>query len=271
MKIILNLTCLLIITGIAACKYFKSDHPQSEMVNQAATTGMNEESIREFTTNLDQSTGQLNKTYSLVYTTGDGSMYVEQYASGSGDQLLIENTQSDLKSAVRKYYFKRDSLILVSEQNIESTEKGKVVKDTKTYLRNFVVFKRAVRSAASVQAIQGLPFLTVKNEEGTTTENFRENIRTLQDALKQQHQFDVVFDNVTTYPDASFIMLKSKEQTGYKASVRLTGKDQYVDSLINYPENFRNERLSLKWTVSNGTAVYVPEESTSTSASGLNR
>jgi hypothetical protein len=241
------------------------------MVNQAATTGMNEESIREFSTHLDETTGQLNKTYSLVYTTGDGSMYVEQYANAEGDRLLLEHTNSDLGNAVRKYYFKKDSLILVSAHNIQNTEKGKVVSDTKTYLRNFVVFKRAGRTAASEQAIQALPFLPVKNEEGNTTEDFRAHIRTLQDALQQKDKFDVVFDNVTTYPDAAFVMLKSREQNGYKASVRLTGKDQYVDSLINYPENFRNERLNLKWTVSNGTAIYVPEESTSTSASGLKR
>ncbi len=271
MKTTLNLMCLVILFSTAGCKYFKSDHPQSEMINQAATTGMNEESIREFATHLDETTGQLNKTYSLVYTMGEGSMYVEQYANAEGDRLLLEHTKNDLTNAVRKYYFKKDSLLLVSEHNIRNTEKGKVVRDTKTYLRNFVVFKRAGRTAESDAAIQSLPFLPVKNEEGNTTEDFRDHIRTLQDALQQKDKFDMVFDNVTTYPDAAFVMLKSKAQNGYRASVRLAGKDRYVDSLVNHPENFRNERLNLNWTISNGTAIYVPEESTSTSASGLKR
>jgi hypothetical protein len=241
------------------------------MVNQASSTGMNEQSIEEFSNKLDQSTGQLNKTYSLVYSIGDGSLYVEQYSNADGDQLLVENVQSDLTNSTRKYYFKRDSLILVSEQNIQNTDKGKVFKDTKTYLRNFVIFKCAARTASSAQAIQILPYLQIQNEEGTYTEDFRDDIRTLEDALKQRNKFEMVFDNVTTYPDATFLMLKSKEQNGYKASIRLAGKDQYIDSLLNYPAIFKNEKLSLKWQVKDHAAVYVPEESTSTSASGLNK
>jgi hypothetical protein len=269
MKVSINLLCLVLMLTAASCKNNKSAHPQSELINQSSSTGMNEKSIQAFSKALDKATRKMNKTYSLVYNIGDKSLYVEKFSNDAGDQLYVERVKNDLENSIKKYYFKKDSLILVSAVNIQNTEEGKVFKDTKTYLRNYVVFKKAVRTATTPQAIQVQPYLTV--EDKNQPEDFHDNIRKLDDALKQQNQFEMVFDNVTTYPDATFVILKSKGQNGYKASVQLTQKDRFADSLLNSPDSFKDEKLSFKWKVNNQEAVYVPKESTSTSASGLNR
>jgi hypothetical protein len=269
MKVSFKLICLILTFCALSCKNNKSAHPQSELVDQPAATSMNEKSIQAFSAALDKSAGTMNKAFSLVYTIGDKSLYVEKFSSPAGDQLYIERIKNDLENSITKYYFKNDSLVLVSASTIQNTEEGKVFKDTKTYLRNYVVFKKAAKTATSAQAIQTQAYQNV--EEKTQQEDFHDHIRKLNDALQQQNQFEMVFDNVTSYPDATFVMLKSKGQNAYKASVQLTAKDAFIDSLVNYPAIFKDEKLSFKWKVSNQEAVYVPEESTSTSASGLNK
>jgi hypothetical protein len=269
MKVPINLICLVLLLTSFGCKNKKPAHPQSEIVDQSSSTGMNERSIQAFSVALDKSTGRMNKAYSLVYTIGDKSLYIERFSNPDGDQLYVERVKNDLENSIKKYYFKRDSLILVSAVTIQNTEDGKVFKDTKTFLRNYVVFKKAARTATSAEAIRVQPYLTV--EDMSQPEDFHDNIRKLNDALQQQNQFEMVFDNITSYPDASFIILKSKGQNGYNASVQLTEKDQFIDSLFQYPAMFKDEKLNFNWKVNNQEAIYVPKESTSTSASGLNK
>jgi hypothetical protein len=269
MKVRVILICLIPVFAALSCKNNKSAHPQSELMDQFPATGMNEKSIQAFSVALDKASGKMNKAYSLVYTIGDKSLYVERFSNSAGDQLYVERVKNDLENSVNKYYFKKDSLVLVSSTTIQNTEDGKVYKDIKTYLRNYVVFKKSARTATSAQAILVQPYLGVQDK--TPQQDFHDNIQKLNDALQQQNEFEMVFDNISSYPDASFVMLKSKSPNGYKASVQLAQKDQFIDSLINYPATFKDEKLSFKWKVKNQDAIYVPKESTSTSASGLNK
>jgi hypothetical protein len=269
MKIPYTLIGLLVLSFAFGCKNYKSDHPQSELIDQPSSTSMNEKSIQAFSVLLDKSTTQMNKAYSLVYTSGDKSLYVERFSNAEGDQLYVERINSDLENSVTKYYFKKDSLILVYSTNIQNTEDGKVFKETKTFMRNYVIFKKAGRTATSAQAVQVQPYVSIN--DNTLQEDFHNKIKNLNDALQQKEQYDLVFDNVAIFPEASFITLKSKGKEAYQASIRLIEKDQFTDSLLNYPATFKDEKLSFKWKVNNQEAVYLPEGSTSTSANGLNR
>lgn len=269
MKVPALLICLIAFLTVSSCKNSRSKHPQSELVDQSTSTGMNEQSIQAFSAAIDKGTSTMAKVYSLVYTIGDKSLYVEKFSDDNGNQLYVERVKNDLQNSITKYYLKKDSLVLVSAVDIQNTEDGKVFKDTKTYLRNYVVFKKAARTATSAEAIRVQPYLDVK-EKGAE-EDFHVSIQKLNDALQQQNQFEMVFDNISSYPDATFVMLKSKAQNGYKASLQLLQKDQFIDSLVNFPGTFKDQKLKLKWEVKNQEAIYVPDGSTSTSASGLNK
>jgi hypothetical protein len=267
----INLLCLFLLGIIAGCNSSGTKHPQSELVNQTSSTGMNERSIDQLQLTLDKSLPKLNKSSSLIYTIGDGSLYVEKYVDSNGDQLYIERFNNDLDKWNRKYYFKNDSLVLVSESMVQNMEEGRLFKDTKTYLRNFIVFKRASRTATSEAAIGTQSYQNIPKTAEAFQADYRDSITNLNDALEQRNKFEMVFDNVSKYPDATFVVLKSTAPNGYSAAVQLAEKDPFIDSLINYPATFKGEKLKLKWTVKNGQAIYVPEGSTSTSASGLNR
>jgi hypothetical protein len=66
-------------------------------------------------------------------------------------------------------------------------------------------------------------------------------------------------------------MLKSKNQNGYQASIRVDEKSTFIDSLLTNPSIFKEEKLKFKWTIKDKDAVYVPDGAATTSANGLNK
>ena len=95
-------------------------------------------------------------------------------------------------------------------------------------------------------------------------------MKTLNEVLEGKDKFEMVFDNITTYPDSRYIILKSKIQNSYSASILVKQRDQFIDSLLNDPIDFKAEKLNIKWIIEDREAVYVPVAK-NTSASGLNK
>jgi len=269
---VLILVCLTL--ALYSCNS-KPAHPQADLINQDSATGMNEVSVRAFANGIDTliNTPATQKTFSLIYTLGEETLYTEKYSGKSGNSVFIATLNTGgLSKFIKRYYFKKDSLILVTINHIQDTDNGQVLSDTRTYLRNNTIFKRDGRTAATADALRKLPFTLISPaENGKFDEDYPNEIKTLNDALQQKNKFDMVFDHVTTYPDATFLMLKSKIPDGYNASLRLEEKDILIDSLLKSPAEFKDERLKLKWKIGNQEAIYVPSGSTSTSASGLNK
>lgn len=271
-------TILLLILGIflftlPACNYFRSTHPQAELPGEAGATAMTDKSILNISIATDSDLVHLNKQFSLIYTTGDLSMYAEKYSNQNNILLYKTYTANGNTSRnVKSYYFKNDSLVLVKERSQVMNEAAEVYKDTRTYLRNNVTFKIDSRTASSAAALATLPYLLVQPAENKyPDENYASDIKSINDALSGTDKFELVFDNITTYPEAWYITLKSKNPNNYKASILVNTKDAFVDSLLNSPALFKDKKLNLNWKIEDKEAIYVPVGETKTSASGLNK
>lgn len=252
---------------------FKSKHPQAEIADEAGDTGMNDKSILRFSAGIDRHISNFKKEYSLVYVSGDLSMYAEKYSRYSNGMLYrtfsANGTTSDM---VKSYYFKNDSLILVKESSRYLNGEGEVLKDTRTYLRNNITFKIDSRSASSPEAILNLPYLNVPPSDNKyPTENYANDIKAMNDAIAGTDKFEMVFQNITTYPDSRYIILKSKHPGNYTASILVKNNDPLIDSLVNMTSVFKDEKLHFKWAIVDKEAVYVPVADTITSARGLNK
>ncbi len=268
---LLNLGLLLF--TMESCNYFKSTHPQAEMSSEQGSTGMNEKTILEFSVNADNNLKNFKKELSLVYQSGDFSMYAEKYSGN--DSTLVYKTYADngnISSTIKNYYFKKDSLILVTESDKVMNAEGDVFKDVRTYMRNNVAFRMDSRTASSSAAIHTLPYLLIQPVDNKYPDaNYEDDIKGLNDAIMGKDKFEMVFDNITTYPEAHYINLKSKNRSNYKASLLVNTKDAFIDSLLNTPLTFKDEKLRLNWKIVDKEAVYVPVADTTTSASGLNK
>lgn len=261
--------CLLLFQGCNS----KPKHPQAGMASGEGATGMNDKSILSYSASIDRNINHFNKQYSLIYTSGDLSMYAEKY-SGHSDGMLYKTFSANgtLTETVKSFYFKNDSLILVKEHTQLSKPEGQVQKDTRTYLRNNIAFKMESRTASSPEAIRTLPYLLIQPaDQEYATENYPEQISMLENAIKGTDKFEMIFQNISTYPDASYILLKGKNAANYTASIRVKDKDAFIDSLLHTPSIFKEEKLRLKWKIADKEAVYVPVADTVTSARGLNR
>ncbi len=257
---------------LPGCQYFKSTHPQAGLPDEA-TTGMTDKSILNFAAAIDRNINDYKKQYSLIYQSGDLSVYAEKY-SAHNDGLLYKTYTANgtISNTVKGYYFKNDSLILVKERIKLMNEEGSVFKDIRTYIRNNVTFKIDSRTASTADALRTLPYLLVQVADNKyPEENYPSDIKGINDAINGTDKFDMVFDNISTYPDALYIMLKSKKQLNYRSSILVKNKDTYIDSLLNFPSLFKDGKLKLKWKIEDNLTIYVPVADTITSASGLNK
>ncbi|MCX2481228.1 hypothetical protein OQY15_19140 [Pedobacter sp. MC2016-15] len=266
-----SLVCLLF--TFCSCNYFKSEHPQAALPGQGGTTGMTDKSILNYSATIDRTLSHYKKEYSLIYLSGDLSVYAEKYSAyGDGKLYKTYSANGNISNSVKSYYFKNDSLILVKEQDKIMNEGVEVYKNIRTYLRNNVTFKMDSRTAGSAAALSTLPYLLVQPSDNKyPAEDYTDDIKSMDDAIAGKDKFEMVFDNITTYPDAHYIFLKSKNPSNYKASLLVNTRDAFIDSLLNFPSVFKDDKLSLKWKIKDKEAVYVPVDSTSTSASGLNK
>lgn len=279
-------SCFLILSVLLSTVFsctFKSDHPQADLI-EGAVTGLNSAKISAFATYMNTNNSTFNKQYSLVYMLGDNSLYVEKFTDAKNNKVYYEHVNNgSASSMLNKYYFQNDSLVLVEISNRQNTsnsgtanadnnEEGSLFRDTRIFLRNNTLFKKESRTASSAVALGSLPYLAVNSDKQAEEEHYFEKIKVLDDAILQRNKFEMVFDNITTYPDSRFLTLKSKIQNSYTASILINQTNGFIDSLLHYPSVFKDESLNFKWNVKDNEAVYVPEASnTSTSASGLKR
>jgi|GEM_PF-598554 len=264
---------ILLLFSVYSCNYFKSEHPQAALPGEEGATGMTDKSILNYSATIDRTLSHYKKEYSLIYLSGDLSVYAEKYSAyGDGKLYKTYIANGNTSNTVKSYYFKNDSLILVKEQDKIMNDGVEVYKNMRSYMRNNVTFKMDSRTASSAAALSTLPYLLVQPSDNKyPTEDYTDDIKSMDDAIAGKDKFEMVFDNITTYPDAHYIFLKSKSPSNYKASLLVNTRDAFIDSLLNFPSVFKDEKLSLRWKIKDKEAIYVPVDSTSTSASGLNK
>ncbi|MFI5451902.1 hypothetical protein ACHMWN_07050 [Pedobacter sp. UC225_61] len=271
MKSVYFLAIIGLFSTILGCNNIKSDHPQADL-SDANSTNLTTKSIIQYTDSIDKNLSQFSKSTSLVYMLGDLSFYVEKYSQNNQALLLVEHSYNGgTSSSLKKYYFKNDSLILEKDKNELANEEGTVFKDTRTYLRNNTVFKIENKTASTQAALNSLPYIDLPlSKNNKPDQSYLENVNSLNNVVNRNDKFDVVFESITTYPDSRYIILRSKIQNSYSASVLVKERDALIDSLLNDPINFKDQKLNFKWVVKDKEAVYVPVAS-NTSASGLNK
>jgi hypothetical protein len=255
-SVLIGAFCILL-----SCNQFKSDHPQADLTDQHATD-LTAKSIAQYADSIDKNSSGFLKTTSLVYLLGDLSFYVEKLSSNDRTILLIEHVFNGGNSkSLKKYYFKNDSLILEKVNAEIDNEEGTVFKDSRTYLRSNTVFKIENRTASSHSTLSAMPFVDVPlSQNPIPDQNYLSDVNSLHEVINGTNKFDMVFDNITTYPDSRYIILKSKIPNSYIASIVVQEKDELIDSLLNDPINFKDQKLNIQWVIKDHEAVYVPRE-----------
>lgn len=260
MKSVYTFVVIALCCAQVACKQFKSDHPQAEMSDEHATD-LTAKTISNYADSIDKNISQFHKNTSLLYFLGDLSFYVEKFTGNEGTVLMIEHAfNGGNNKSLKRYYFRNDSLILQKASTEIDNGDDMVYKDSRTFLRSNTVFKTENKTAPSISSLQSQPYVDVplSNNENPD-QSYLSEVSALNEVVNGVNKFDMVFDNITTYPDSRYIILKSKLQNSYMATILVREKDALIDSLLNDPINFKDQKLHMKWEIKNHEAVYVPQ------------
>lgn len=271
MKIVYFLVLISVFSTLLGCNKFKSDHPEAELTDIYASN-LTAKTITQYSDQINQNLLKLKKSTSLVYMIGDLSFYVEKFTENDQTVLIVEHAYNGAASnTLKEYYFRNDSLIMEKVKNELSNNEGKIIKNTRTFLRNNTVFKIENRTASSIDAINSLPYIDVPlSLNNKADKTYLENVNTLNQVLNGTDKFEMVFESITTYPDSRYIILKSKNQNNYSSSLLVKERDPFIDSLLNNPIMFKDQKLNINWIIQDREAIYVPVGNI-TSANGLNR
>ncbi|MGF1922796.1 MAG: hypothetical protein ACQUHE_01355 [Bacteroidia bacterium] len=248
----------LISATLVSCNPFKADHPQANLSDENKTTDLTAQSVLTYKDSIDKNVSQLSKTQSLVYMLGDLSFFVEQY----GNVLFVEHAYNGAESnSIKKYYFRNDSLVLYQSRTELVNEESIAFKDERTYMRNHTVFKKDGRTAVSADALKSLAFIDIPlSENNIPDKSYLDHVTALKNILSGTSKFAMVFESIRTYPDTQYITLRNNEPNSYTASILVKERDNFIDSLINFPILFKDRKLDIIWEVVDREAVYVPNK-----------
>lgn len=247
----------------------QAKHPQADLANQSASPAETEKSILHYADSVDAQYASLEKHVSLIYQSGNLSLFVEKLSENGKPALYVEHSSNEgLTDKAVKYYYEKDSLVLVKENIKRTKDQVTVFEEKRIYLRNNIPFSQDHRLATSFSALQNKPFSPLK---ASGSEDYAEQITVLNDALTGSNKFDMIFDQFITSPEGQYLLLKSKIPGSYTSSIAVKNNDLFIDSLIEYPSIFKDAKLNINWEIKDKEAVYVPVAASVTSASGLKR
>lgn len=251
---------LLIISG---CNE-QPKHPQANLIKQASATSMTDKSIIEFTDSLNAAMPTFDKETSLIYQKDGVSMYVEKYSRNGKPLLYVQHlNNASISNNLKSYYFKNDSLILIRESLSNTKDTPPSYTESRTYLRNNIVFKKDYHKASSLAALKRQPYTapsTAKTNPEEVTD-YTKLIAELDQMLMGTGPFELFFDQIISLPEERTIQLKSKDRNGYSANIVVNQVDIFIGDLLRNSSKYKNTPLKLKWKIVDQEAVYIPADS----------
>lgn len=238
---------------IISCDKLQSDHPQAELNNQAKL--QNETEIKAYADSVNGLLPVLKKQESLVYTLGDHTFSVTKYTDQESPVLYIEKSSTGYGGTEKRYYLKKDQLLLYSVLS-ESYNIARPYTLKNEYFRNNILFYAEEKRTENKNELKTVPFTPISNPAPAQKDHIKD-LSSLEDALKQRDQFNLVFDGITEYPKAKYIILTRNELNAYRAAIRVDKEDDLVRELSSNPARYKGARLDLQWKIAGeNEAVY---------------
>lgn len=241
-----------IILFIFSCDKLKSDHPQAGL-EAIAEKQLDEHGIQAYADSVNLLLPELEKRQSLVYTLGDYSFSIVKYMDNGRPVLYIEEGVGDESAGtIKKYYLKNDKLILYTEES-QVYNTSAPYKSKRLYFRNNILFYAEQKTAQDSTELKKVSYDKINAGDSEPYAN----IFTMEDALNQQGKFDLVFDGITEYPRARYLVLSKNEINAYRAVIKVDKEDDLIRELASNPSRYTGARLDIKWNINgDNEAVY---------------
>ncbi len=240
-----------IIVCIISCDKLQSDHPQAKLAPEANT--LSEEDIKMYEDSVNLALPELQKQESLVYEQGDNSFYIIKYSYNGAPLLYIEKEDNGEYGVSEKRYYLKGKRILLYTENTQSYNTSEGLRQNRLYFRGNTLFSSLQKTGPDAKALNSATFKAFTPKE---KEQYLE-IPGMEDALNQRGKFNLVFDGITQYPKARFLILSRDEFNSYRAVLRIEKEDELINELSSNPSRYTGTKFDLDWQInSEGEAVY---------------
>ena len=242
---------LLITLSLAACNKNKDQIKSS--LNSAAGQLL-KENILSFADTVNNLSKGAIKQESLIYTLGDYSFYVSRYVRNSEVSLYIElGNSGDYGNTEKRYYLKDGQVVLLVHYSKNMMVYLPFITE-RVFYKNGQILYSDCRESKTWRELRSLNFM--QNE--IASQDIVEDMKKLNDAIYQRGKFDLVFEGITEYPKAKYLIFSRDNFNTYRAPVLVEKKDNFIEALFSNPEKYKGRKLKITWALREpNEAVYV--------------
>lgn len=195
------------------------------------------------------------KQESLAYTQNDYSFYVSRFIRSPRVSLYIENGSSHNLGKIENRYYLQDGQVVLLVNNMYNSNSAVPYKTTRTFYQNGDPLFSDRMESASADSMQNNSF----KENDTPYPNASIDLKKLNDAIYQRGPFDLVFQGITEYPKAKYLVLSKNNFNAYQAAILISKEDEFIKAVQINPEKFRGRKMEIRWRPNKpgGEVVYL--------------
>ncbi|WP_374166405.1 hypothetical protein [Arcticibacter sp. MXS-1] len=242
-----------VIAFVISCDKLQFDHPQAAMADNDSRA-LTEEHITAYGDSIDANLAQFTKQQSLVYERGDYSFSVARYSKDNAPVLYVERGSAGESGDSEKRYYLKDGKVVLYSERTSGPAAAPAASLVKLYYRNSVLFNGFIKKGSSETELEQARFQPYR---GGGRKAADQDLPRLEDAVSQKGEFDLVFESVTEYPRARYIVLTRERFNAYRAVIRADKEDEFIRELASNPMKYQGASLHIKWNVTaDNEAVY---------------
>ncbi|MDB5120990.1 MAG: hypothetical protein JWN56_2208 [Sphingobacteriales bacterium] len=214
-----------------------------------------EKSILSYSDSINRILPTLFKHESLFYYLGNNSFYVTKYHDANDKNVLfVKHTHIGKQRIIEHSYYMNNGqtvLILTTEKN---THLDHLASSKRLFYNGAALISQYEKKGPKENQTSSL----IYSKTTLTPIDWRQEVTTMEDALNQQGNFDLIFEGITEYPKAKYIILSRDKINTYRAPVRIEKEDELVTELMLNPERFRGRKLLITCKVKDkNEAIYI--------------
>lgn len=226
----------------------KTENIKTSQKDQKLGTLWTKQFISSYADTVNKILPVSRKQNSLWYSKNHHSFQVTKYSYDGKPVLYIEKENNTAHGKTEKrYYIKDNRIALYTKTVIDSTSNNSSPSATYSYYRQDSLFRAET-------------FLDKRGETTNTSKTIGQShlynhLAALEDALQQRGDFNLVFEGVTEYPKAKYIILSRNRINSYRAPLKVEKEDEFIHELRTNPDRYRGEKLNIRWHCANNNEV----------------
>lgn len=240
----------ILLFSLAACN--KNTDQLKTSINSVSSNSI-KENILAIADSINKISVRAQKQESLIYNLGDYSFFISRFIQNSEAVLYIEHGKSGEYGHTEKRYYLKNGMVILLEQSSKDNKVYLPFKTERTYYNKGQPIYSERREARTAGELSGMNF-----KQQPASGNILKDMKKLNDAMYQKGDFDLVFEGITEFPKAKYLILSKRNLNAYRAPILVEKKDNFIEAIATNPEKYLGRKLRITWDLRKpNEAVYV--------------